>query len=382
MTNTRWLPVAAEMPNISQAVVALIALFALAVIPAQPAAHAADKPIASLPKLDDDFPLQGEYAGHVRSPAGRLQWTGFQIIALGNGEFQGVEYAGGLPGNGGTVANSGRYSGKRSGTSLELASADRRITLEQNHAFVRDLAGRDLGRLRKYHSLSKTLRMPPPPGATVLFDGSATDKLVGETVTPDRFLNVGFDTKQAVTDFTLHAEFRTPYMPAARGQSRGNSGIYIQERYEVQILDSFGLEGAFNECGSLYRTQSPQLNACFPPMSWQTYDIDFTAARFDGAGNKTAPARITVRLNGIVVQKDYAIPNKTGAGAAEGPAPRPIKFQNHSDAVNFRNIWIIDRSRSGSGSSGGDCGWCDSNFLVQAGLGTHRQAVPTGWHWP
>ncbi|HTI50995.1 MAG TPA: DUF1080 domain-containing protein [Planctomycetaceae bacterium] len=347
MTSTAWHRVFAGTSTRSRIVSATIALVVAWGGLTHSVARAVDKPIASLPPLDDDFPLQGDYAGHVRSAAGRLQWTGLQIIALGNGEFQGVEYIGGLPGNGGTIADPEKYSGKRSGGTVELTGGNRRITVEQNRAVVRDSAGRDLGRLRKYHRLSKTLRLPPPSGATVLFDGANTDRLTGATVTSDQLLNVGFDTKQTVTDFTLHAEFRTPYMPDARGQSRGNSGIYIQGRYEVQILDSFGLEGAFNECGALYRTQPPMLNMCFPPMSWQTYDIDFTAARFDSTGNKTTPAKITVRLNGVVVQKDYAIPNKTGAGAAEGADPRPIKFQNHRDAVNFRNIWIVDRS-SGS----------------------------------
>lgn len=379
MTNRMRFRVPARAINRFRSVLALCVLVVCCGGLVQPAAMGADKPIASLPPLDDDFPLQGEYAGHVRSPAGRLQWIGVQIIALGNGEFQGVEYAGGLPGNGGHLANAERYSGKRTGAALELTGANRQITVEQNHASVRDSSGHDLGRLRKYHRLSKTLRQPPPPGATVLFDGTSTDRLTGATLTSDRLLNVGFDTKQTVSDFTLHAEFRTPYMPAARGQSRGNSGIYIQERYEVQILDSFGLEGAFNECGALYRTQPPMLNLCFPPMSWQTYDIDFTAARFDSAGKKTTPARITVRLNGIVVQKDYAIPNKTGAGAVEGPDPRPIKFQNHRDAVNFRNIWMIDRSH---GSSGSDCGPCESSFVVQAGFPFYPRGGPAGWNWP
>jgi hypothetical protein len=379
MANTTGLRTSAEATIRFPSVLALIALVVCGGGLAQPAARGADKPIASLPPLDDDFPLQGEYAGHVRSPAGRLEWIGVQIIALGNGEFQGVEYPGGLPGNGGTLANAERYTGKRTGAALELTGANRQIAVEQNQASMRDSAGRDLGRLRKYHRLSKTLRLPPPRGATVLFDGSSTDQLTGATLTFDRLLNVGFDTKQTVSDFTLHAEFRTPYMPAARGQSRGNSGIYIQERYEVQILDSFGLEGAFNECGALYRTQSPRLNMCFPPMSWQTYDIDFTAARFDSAGNKTTPARITVRLNGIVVQKDYAIPNKTGAGAVEGPDSRPIKFQNHRDAVNFRNLWIVDRSR---GSGSGDCGPCESSFIVQAGFPAQGPGAPAGWNWP
>jgi hypothetical protein len=113
----------------------------------------------------------------------------------------------------------------------------------------------------------------------------------------------------------------------------------------VQVLDSFGLPGLNNECGALYKMHAPSLNMCFPPMAWQTYDIDFTAARFDSRREKTAPARITLRHNGVVVQDAYDIPDKTGAGAAEGPEPRPIRFQNHGDAVQFRNIWIVPGNR-------------------------------------
>src|SRR5262249_34742326 len=80
--------------------------------------------------------------------------------------------------------------------------------------------------------------------------------------------------------FRLHLEYRTPYMPTARDQARGNSGVYIQRRYEVQILDSFGLDGAFNEAGSLYRQTPPDLNMAFPPLTWQTYDIWFTPPQF------------------------------------------------------------------------------------------------------
>jgi hypothetical protein len=141
----------------------------------------------------------------------------------------------------------------------------------------------------------------------------------------------------------MHLEFRTPYMPRARGQGRGNSGVYIQERYEVQVLDSFGLDGADNECGSLYKQRAPILNMSFPPLSWQTYDVDFTAPHFDATGKKTRNAHITVRHNGVIVQNDVEITSKTGAGAAEGPNPRPIKLQDHGNPVHFRNIWIVEK---------------------------------------
>jgi hypothetical protein len=144
-----------------------------------------------------------------------------------------------------------------------------------------------------------------------------------------------------VGDFTLHAEFRIPLMPEANSQARGNSGLYLQRRYEVQILDSFGLEAAANECGSLYRQRSPDVNVCLPPGAWQTFDIEFRAARYNEAGEKSENARITVRQNGIKVHDDVELPNKTGAGQPEGPQPLPIWFQDHGDPVRFRNVWMI-----------------------------------------
>jgi len=296
--------------------------------------------------MDDDFPLQGEYAGFLKDSAGRPNWSGLQVIAQGNGEFAAVEIPGGLPGNGGRPSQRRNMVGWRNRSQLQLAGDDRQISVELNEAIVRDSRGRDLGRLRKYFRVSHSMGMAPPTGATVLFDGTNVGHLKNAGITPDKLLKVGADTSDSYGDFRMHVEFRTPYMPAARGQARGNSGVYIQGRYEVQILDSFGLEGLNNECGGLYKTHAPLVNMCLPPMSWQTYDIDFVAARFNAQGEKTAPARITVRHNGVVVQDRYEIPNKTGAGAAEGPDPRPIKFQHHGDAVNYRNIWIVPGTRN------------------------------------
>jgi hypothetical protein len=143
----------------------------------------------------------------------------------------------------------------------------------------------------------------------------------------------------------MHLEFKLPYMPEARGQGRANSGVYLQSRYEVQILDSFGLEGAFNECGSLYRYKTPDVNMCFPPLVWQTYEIDFRAAKFDRQGKKIKNAVLTVWHNGVKIHDHFEIERKTGAGQQETPEPIPTKFQNHNNPVRFRNMWIIDHNR-------------------------------------
>ena len=154
----------------------------------------------------------------------------------------------------------------------------------------------------------------------------------------------GTETTQTYTDFQLHAEFRLPFKPEARGQARGNSGFYLQSRYEVQVLDSFGLEGVENECGALYKTRRPDFNMCYPPLSWQTYDLDLTSPRFDAQGNKLADMRITVWQNGVMIHNNVEIPNKTGGGAQEGPTPLPTKLQDHGNPVVYRNIWLIDTS--------------------------------------
>jgi hypothetical protein len=116
----------------------------------------------------------------------------------------------------------------------------------------------------------------------------------------------------------------------------------LQSRYEVQVLDSFGLEGVFNECGSLYRQRAPDLNMAFPPLSWQTYDITFHSPTFDACGNKCRDARLTVLHNGVPVHNNVPITGKTGAGQPEGPQPLPIKFQDHGNPVHFRNIWLLE----------------------------------------
>jgi hypothetical protein len=198
------------------------------------------------------------------------------------------------------------------------------------------------GRLTRVERVSPTLGLGPPAGAIGLFDGSNIDQLAGAKVTPDGLLQAGVLTKLPVAAFRLHLEFRTPYMPGARGQARGNSGVYIQQRYELQILDSFGLEGVENECGGLYRQIRPAVNMCLPPLAWQTYDVWFTPPKFAADGTaKIANARLTALHNGVPIHVHREITAKTGGGKQEGPEPFPINLQDHGNPVTFRNIWMV-----------------------------------------
>lgn len=194
----------------------------------------------------------------------------------------------------------------------------------------------------------------PPPGAVVLFDGKdlsrwqrygggePTWKVVeggafevgrGDVITKDKF-----------TDMKLHLEFMPPHMPDARGQARGNSGVFVMDNYEVQVLDSYGLPKLeVGDCAALYSKKVPDKNAAKPPAQWQTYDIDFTAPRFDAAGKKTANARITVLWNGEKVHDNVELEGPLPGGSGETPAGGGIRLQDHGNPVRYRNIWVVPR---------------------------------------
>ncbi|MCC9604816.1 DUF1080 domain-containing protein [Blastopirellula sp. JC732] len=293
---------------------------------------------------DIDFHYQGEFYGPLQLPNGCLEMTGLQVVALGKGKFSALQYQGGLPGNGWDNGAKLELTGELKDGVILLQHDAYVIAVDPNHAVVTNGAGQNLGNLRKVRRKSLTLGHRPPHDSLVLFDGTSTEYFKDGKLTPEGLLKAGAITTFPVEDFQLHLEFRTPFMPEKTSQARGNSGVYIQERYEVQILDSFGKTPEFNDAASLYRTKPPELNMCFPPLQWQTYDIYFTAARFDAEGKKVADARLTVYQNGVAVQRDVHIPNKTGAGKQEGPEPGPIKLQDHNDPVVFRNIWIIQPS--------------------------------------
>jgi len=301
---------------------------------------------ADLSQVDADFALQGEYNGSVLvgTPPVRWQDVGLQVIALGGGRFDAVEYAGGLPGDGWNRHDRIKLSGSRHGDAVWLTGPGRRVLVENDTVLIYHTGDMPVGQLAKTERISGTLGMLPPTDALVLFDGYGAKQFQNARLTKDFLLKEGTQTKGTFGNYILHIEFRLPYKPYARGQARGNSGVYLQSRYEVQVLDSFGLDGRNNECGALYKLRKPDVNMCLPPLSWQTYDIAFRAPRFDKTGKKIKDARLTVWHNGVLIHNRLRLARKTGGGAAEGRTLLPIKLQDHHNPVRFRNIWLVKRT--------------------------------------
>jgi len=147
-------------------------------------------------------------------------------------------------------------------------------------------------------------------------------------------------TKELFTDCQVHVEFWLPLMADAKGQGRANSGVYLQGRYEVQVLDSYGLDSKHDDCGGIYRTRAPLVNACRPPEHWQVYDIFFIAPRFNECGVKTANARISVLHNGVWIHHDLDVHEPTGGEIDHNFAePGPLMLQDHGNLIRYRNIW-------------------------------------------
>ncbi len=314
--------------------------------PTQPGADvpapAASGPHTVPPTDDDNYNLLGEFIGEIKVGEDS-EPLGLQVRPMGNDRFEARQYTGGLPGQEKFVNESQPLVGQRSGDFLILSGGPWAIFVEKDKCLVVDREGNRLGTLNRIQRTSPTLGAVPPEGALVLFNGKGTDQFTVGDMTEDGLLLPGADVKPMFQDFNMHVEFRLPYMPSEEGQARGNSGCYLQSRYEVQVLDSFSEAPTFNGCSSLYRQKAPDLNMCLPPLVWQTYDIAFTAPRWAADGSKMRNGRITVWQNGVKTQDDAEIENKTGAGKIEAPSLLPIKFQNHKDPVRFRNIWIIDR---------------------------------------
>jgi hypothetical protein len=191
----------------------------------------------------------------------------------------------------------------------------------------------------------------PPSDAVVLFDGSDLSewrepawKVEGGAVTIVAKTG-SLITKRSFGDVQLHIEWRTPAVVEGEGQERGNSGIFLMERYEVQVLDSYENSTYVNgQAGSIYKQHAPLVNASRGPGEWQSYDILFGAPRFHADGTVARPATFTVLHNGVLIQNHVEVKGTTtyiGEPKYEShPAKLPLALQDHGNPVSYRNIWI------------------------------------------
>ncbi|MEE2656922.1 MAG: DUF1080 domain-containing protein [Candidatus Latescibacterota bacterium] len=201
-----------------------------------------------------------------------------------------------------------------------------------------------------------THNAPAPDDALVLFNGFDLDNWTSRDGQPagwkveDGILHVvpgtgDIMTTQRLNDFLLHLEFRCPDMPEATGQAKGNSGVFLQGRYEIQVLDSHGwAQPGMGDCGAIYNQFAPLSNACRPAKEWQTYEVTFRAPREGDSG-----PTLTVAHNGIIIHNNIRLPGVTGAATDENIfAPGPLLLQDHNDLVCYRNIWTVELAAEGS----------------------------------
>jgi hypothetical protein len=201
-------------------------------------------------------------------------------------------------------------------------------------------------------------RGAPPSDAIVLFDGKDLSQwfttVKGQQTTPawkieNGYMEVvpkagGITTREKFGNMQLHLEWASPNPPSGTSQSRGNSGVILMSRYEIQVLDSYqDLTYADGQAGSMYGQHPPLVNAMRKPGEWQTYDIFFEAPKFDGE-KLIAPAYVTVIHNGVLLHHREAYlgttPHaKNGVYKAHG-AEEPLSLQNHGSPVRYRNIWV------------------------------------------
>jgi hypothetical protein len=253
--------------------------------------------------------------------------SAIQANLLSDGNFLVATYQGGLPG---------------AGWNNEA--------IKSESLSLKDLQNRLKG-FEKAIRVSPTMGQSAPENAVIKFPDGLTN-------VKDGLLHAGGQTTKDVGSFKMHVEFMLPFKPERNpsNQDRGNSGIYIFNNYEIQVIDSFALdmknpennaiktESVNNQwCGCLYKMKTADTHMALPPLQWQTYDIDFTAPVFEG-DKKVTNGRLTIFHNGIKIHDDFELLTGTGAGAGKKQlAKGPIFFQNHGNPTVYRNVWIVEK---------------------------------------
>ena len=304
--------------------------------------------------------FMGEYEGTYKADRTQTTKATAKVIAEGPGYYRVVLQAEPLT-RGEPTAQFEVY-GVQQGTRVNLfgrANSEMWAGLIAGGKLMADPGYYGMGfELTKTTRTSTTEGSQPPAGAVVLLpfeSGKAPDTSAwtGGAWKPqdDGSLQCApgkgsIATKQSFGDMKLHVEFWLPLMRDSFGQGRANSGVYLNNLYEIQVLDSFGLVPSMGDCASIYDQTRPLLNANLPPERWQTYDITFRAPRMNADGSVKEKARVTVELNGLKVQDNVPIEGGT-AGHEPGKPPAnavsgPLQLQDHGNLIRYRNIWLVE----------------------------------------
>jgi len=314
--------------------------------------YAAPAPATKAPAAGDAF--TGEYAGTFTSPCGKSCHVQAQVYPRKD-DYRVTMHVLPTPTPPGAKVRRVEFSGKVVDGKLVAGNDKWKAAIGDKTLTANLTTSKGPGKcaLKFDVRTSPTLGAKPPKGAVVLLpyeEGKKPSLAAWQDkkwqANDDGSMNKGrgnIVSKHTFGSARLHVEFMTPYEPAKGGQGRGNSGVYIHGRYEVQVLDSFGLLPGKGDCGAIYGVAPPKVNASLPPLRWQTYDITFTAAKPAADGKDAQPGRMSVIHNGVKIHENVAVGGTTTSGMAglKGPTG-PLMLQDHGNVVKYRNIWLVE----------------------------------------
>jgi hypothetical protein len=321
------------------------------------AAERAEKPQPADEPLDK---VTGDYVGAYVPACGAEEKADAKVIAEGGGNYRVALFMRTGDGAPSRIELAGKTEGRKVALAGKAGDVEWSGAIEAGGLVAESKSGKC--NLKFTVKKSPTEGRKPPAGAVILIpfaEGKppAMDEWTNSNWLPQADGSVlvakgDNRTKRLFGDMQLHLEFRVPFEPSQRAQGRGNSGVYIQDLYEIQILDSFGLEPKASECGAVYTQTAPKENACLPPGAWQTYDITFLAPRFDADGRKVKDAVVTVVQNGVKVHDGQAIRGPTGAAKGRPEVKKgPLRLQEHGHPVRFRNVWLVEQDERDAATS-------------------------------
>ena len=314
--------------------------------------HAEDAPAKKPPAAGDAF--TGEYTGTFTSPCGKSCHVDAKVFPVKDDYIVLMSLTAPKPPPG-SKPRLVAFLGKVADGKLTAGNAKWKATIAGKTLAAELTTSKGPGKCTLGFTVrtSPTLGAKPPPGAVVLLP-FAPGKKPSLAAWSDRKWQANKDgsmnkgrgnivSKHTFGSAKIHVEFMTPYEPAKGGQGRGNSGVYVHGRYEVQVLDSFGMLPGKGDCGAIYGVAPPRTNASLPPLRWQTYDITFIAPKAGTDGKITEPGRMTVLHNGVKIHENVAVGGTTRSGMAglKGPTG-PLMLQDHGNVVKYRNIWLVE----------------------------------------